>query len=241
MSEEGLPRLPTNIPVHFGGTGLDQWAWALCDAPLLVYSAVKMGLTEDGENKGLKYLLSLVGDHGWPCKVSRELGKFRGPGKKGDPCPYANLIMLKLLTLFADCTESREARIGVECLLGLWEKSREQHPFMFFMGTDFRKLKVPFIWYDILHVADVLSQYKFAVKDDRFREMVELINARADMNGLFTPESEWTAWKAWDFASKKKPSAWLTFIVYRINKREQHPAFGKTSGNDANENAFRMP
>jgi len=219
VSEEGLIQLPTNIPAHFGGTGEDKWAWALCDAPLLMYSAVKMGLMGNGAHKGLKFLLSLARENGWPCKVSKELGKFRGPGKKDDPCPYANLIMLKLLALFENYKDSRDVRIGAECLLGLWEKSRERHPYMFFMGTDFRKLKVPFVWYDILHVADVLSHYGFATKDERFAGMLELINSKADEEGLFMPESEWQAWKAWDFAPKKKPSAWLTFLVYRVNKR----------------------
>jgi hypothetical protein len=219
MSEEGLYQLPTSIPIHFGGTGKEQWAWSLCDAPLLMYSAVKMGFMGTEAHKGLKFLFSLARENGWPCKVSKELGKFRGPGKKDDPCPYANLLMLKLLALFEGYEDCREARIGADCLLDLWEKSRERHPYMFFMGTDFRKLKVPFIWYDIVHVADVLSQYGFAVKDERFAGMLELINAKADREGLFTPESEWKAWHGWDFAQKKKPSAWLTFLVYRINKR----------------------
>ena len=218
-SEEGLFQLPTTIPVHFGGTGLEQWAWAMCDAPLLIYSAVKMGFIKDGARKGTKFLAGLARENGWPCKVSKELGKFRGPGKKDDPCPYVNLLMLKLLALFEEYKDSREARLGAECLLGLWQKSRERHPYMFFMGTDFRKLKAPFIWYDILHVADVLSQYEFAVRDERFAGMLELVNSKADGEGLFTPESEWKAWQAWDFAQKKKPSPWLTFLVYRINKR----------------------
>lgn len=36
QSAEGLVQLPMNIPAHYGGTGQDQWAWALCDAPLIV-------------------------------------------------------------------------------------------------------------------------------------------------------------------------------------------------------------
>jgi hypothetical protein len=219
ISEDGLFQLPTSLPVHFGGTGREQWAWALCDAPLLMSAAVKMGLWEDKTGAGLKFLSSLARENGWPCKVSKELGKFRGPGKRDDPCPYASLLMLKWLALFEELRHGREARIGVDCLLGLWEKSPERHPYMFFMGTDFRKLKVPFIWYDILHVADVLSRFDFAAKDTRFARMLEVINSKADAGGLFTPESEWQAWKDWEFAGKKKPSAWLTFLVYRINKR----------------------
>ena len=126
--------------------------------------------------------------------------------------------MLKLLALF-DEKDSPEAHAGVECLLNAWETSRERHPYMFFMGTDFRKLKAPFIWYDILHAVDVLSQFDFAVKDERFTAMLAIIREKAGKDGLFTPESIWQAWKDWDFGQKTMPSAWLTFLVYRINRR----------------------
>lgn len=221
-SEEGLFQLPMNIAPSHGGSGEVQWAWALCDAPLLLYSVKKMRKDDAPEIKeAVAHLLALRRENGWPCAVSKELGKFRGPGRKDDPCPYANLLMLKLLALFPEYGDGEDARIGVETLLELWEHSEERHPYMFFMGTDFRKLKAPFIWYDIMHVAEVLSQYQFARSDERLLQMVAFIDAKADQEGLFTPESEWMAWKGWDFGQKKQPSVWLTFLVYRINKRMQ--------------------
>ena len=87
------------------------------------------------------------------------------------------------------------------------------------MGTDFSKLKVPLVWYDILHVTDVLSHFPFVREDERFIEMVEIIDAKADVDGRFTPESIWTAWKGWEFAQKKVPSAYLTYIVQRMKSR----------------------
>lgn len=217
---EGLLQLPVNISVNYGGSGKELWAWALCDAPLLLYSAAKIGGTEEiSIQKGVVHLKTLARENGWPCVVSKELGNFRGPGRKTDPCPDATLIMLKLLALFPQEKDSSEAQLGIECLLHLWEQSRELHPYMFYMGTDFRKLKAPFIWYDLLHVAEVISQFDFARRDERFVEMLELINSKADAEGLFTPESEWQAWKSWEFGQKKRPSAWLTFLVYRINYR----------------------
>ena len=227
VSDEGLYRLPTHVPVHFGGTGTEEWGWALCDAPLQLYAAAKMRLIPAVDLKeGVTCLLGVARDNGWPCKVSKELGKFRGPGRKGDPCPYATLIMLKLLRLFPEFCDGQEVRAGIECLLSLWENSRAAHPYMFFMGTDFRKLKVPYIWYDLLHVADVLSTYDLAVSDDRFHGMLAVINDKADQHGLYTAESIWTAWKAWEFAQKSRPSAWLTLMVYRIGHRA-----GKVAGN----------
>ena len=147
QSAEGPFQLPMNIPTHFGGTGQDQWAWALCDAPLSVYALVKFGLEDEPAVKAaVAYLAGLYRDNGWPCTVSKELGNFRGPGRKDDPCPFANLAMLKALSEIDVLRDSPACHIGAETLLTLWSESAARHPYMFFMGTDFRKLKAPFVW-----------------------------------------------------------------------------------------------
>jgi hypothetical protein len=127
--------------------------------------------------------------------------------------------MLKVLAHVPDLRESKAAMIGGETLLSLWEVSKEKHPYMFFMGTDFRKLKAPPFWYDILHVLDVLSHFAWTRKDRRFRQMLKTVESKANQHGQFVPESVWTAWKDWDFSQKKIPSAGLTFFVQRILKR----------------------
>lgn len=220
QSEQGPFQLTMNIPSHFGGNGKDEWAWALCDAPILVSALIQMELGDDKRvQTAVKYLDGLVRDNGWPCAVSPELGKFRGPGSKNDPCPYATLVMLKVLAEVPELREGKSAKIGVETLLSLWDKSKEVHPYMFFMGTDFRKLKAPLFWYDILHVLDVLSYFKWARKDKRFKEMLNIVESKADGDGRFVPESIWTAWKDWDFSQKKIPSRGLTLFAQRILKR----------------------
>jgi hypothetical protein len=87
------------------------------------------------------------------------------------------------------------------------------------MGTRFKKLKAPLIWYDILHVVDVLSDLPWLNKDERLHEMVELIELKADEEGKYYAESVWRAWSEWSFGQKKEPSSWITFLVYRILKR----------------------
>ena len=220
QSEQGPFQLTTNVPTHFGGSGKDEWAWALCDAPILVSALVKMGLGEDKRVQiAIQYLDGLVRENSWPCAVSPELGKFRGPGRKEDPCPFATLAMLKVMSRVPELRDGKSAKIGVETLLTLWEESKERHPYMFFMGTDFRKLKAPMFWYDILHVADILSHFKWTRKDKRFKEMLGIVEAKADGEGRYVPESVWTVWKDWDFSQKKIPSRGLTFFVQRILKR----------------------
>lgn len=220
ISEEGIILSIMNIPVHFGGTGQDKYAWALCDAPLLTYAIAKSGMHAAPEVlASKKELLSLCRDNGYPCVASKQLGRFRGPGRKEDPCPYATLLMLKLMSLFPEEKNSEQAVNSIASILNLWENSKNSHPYLFNMGTDFRKLKAPLIWYDIVHVTDVLSNFSLALKDQRFHEMMDIIDSKATKDGIYIPESEWQAWKGWDFGQKKQPSAWLTFLIYRIKKR----------------------
>jgi hypothetical protein len=218
QDESGPFQLPMNIPTHFGGSGRDEWAWALCDAPTLAYALMKFGVNPAKVRPATQYLTDLIRDSGWPCAVSKELGKFRGPGRKDDPCPYATLIMLKLLAA-TERHDSPAARAGAEALLHLWQDSREQHPYMFFMGTDFRKLKTPLIWYDFVHVLYVLSQFQWLRRDARLQDMLKLLKSKADKQGRYTPESIWTAWKDWEFGQKREPSRWLTLQAWTIIKR----------------------
>ena len=217
QAEEGPFQLPTNVPTHFGGTGQDTWAWALCDAPLIVYALAKFGLQDDPRVKeAANHLVGLVRENGWPCVVSKELGKFRGPGRKDDPCPFATLAMLKALSVMDEWRETPECHTGADTLLALWNESTIQHPYMFFMGTDFRKLKVPFVWYDLLHLLDILTSFEWLRHDPRLHNMLEVMHSKADRDGRFTLESIWTAWKDWEFGQKKEPSRWLTLMVWRI-------------------------
>ncbi len=217
QSEEGPFQLTTNIPVHFGGTGADFSAWALCDAPLIVYALAKFGLHDDPRVKdATNHLAGLIRKNGWPCAVSKELGKFRGPGRKEDPCPFANLAMLKALSAMDEWRDSPECHSGAETLLTLWSESLTQHPYIFYMGTDFRKLKVPFVWYDLMHVLDVLSRFEWLREDPRLLDMLGVMKSKSDEQGRFSLESIWTAWKEWEFGQKKVPSRWLTLLSWRI-------------------------
>lgn len=220
QSTEGPFEIKLNIPAVFGGSGKDEWCWTLCDAPLLLWCLTKIGLKNDMRlENGIRYLVGLVRENGWPCASSPLLGKFHGPGKREDPCPYANLLMLKLLGSIEEYQGSEQAMSGVQTALALWENSQNQHPYLFRMGDDFRKLKAPLIWYDILHFADVLSCFPQIHKDKRFVEILSIIRSKANPQGAYTPESVWMKWKDWEFSQKKQPSRWMTLIVARIEKR----------------------
>jgi hypothetical protein len=216
-SPEGPFQVVVNVPTRFGGTGEDTRTWMLCDASLVVYALAAMGLEQDPMVvKAVEYLVGLVRETGWPCAAAPEWGKFRGPGSASDPCPYTNLIMLRALAALPDWHDHDAARAGAEALLTLWEQRRERKAFLFGMGTDFAKLKAPLIWYDVVHVLDVLTRFHWLHDDPRLQEMVAIVEGKADAEGRFTPESVWRAWKDWDFGQKREPSRWLTLVVSRM-------------------------
>ncbi|NIV31660.1 MAG: hypothetical protein GWN58_19875 [Anaerolineae bacterium] len=126
---------------------------------------------------------------------------------------------MRALAQVPELAESRAVRAGAELLLEHWERQRERKLYLFGIGTDFRKLKFPFVWYNILHVVEALSYYPFVHEDRRFLEMVHVITDQADESGRYTASSMYRAWKGWSFAGKKTPSPWLTFLVLRIQKR----------------------
>ena len=83
----------------------------------------------------------------------------------------------------------------------------------------FWRLKYPFVWYNALYVADVLSRFTHLKDEILLREMVEWILESQDENGRFAPTSMFLHYKDWDFSNKKEPSPWITYLCCRILKR----------------------
>jgi hypothetical protein len=228
QAPEGAFQTQIRLYKQFGGIDGQRWTWMACDAPTLLYALLAMGLEDDARvRRAVDHLVGLVEENGWRCVVAPELGKFKGPGRREDPCPIANVYALKALSQVPKLVDSPATRTGAEMLLRHWAHQKERKIYLFGIGTDFRKLKYPFVWYDVLHVVDVLSRFPFLHGDGRLREMVETITAQADEAGLeqggkegrYTASSMYRAWQGWSFADKKNPSPWLTFLVLRIQRR----------------------
>ncbi len=215
--KKGVYQSMTNIPPHYGGKGEDIFGWCLCDAPLLLMALLKAKVDyQQHIRQGVEHLISRYTEQGFPCSVSEEHGTFRGPGRKDDGCPFATLIMIKLLSETDEYRDSDTVKGGIDVILPLWENSLERHPYMFYMGTDFRKLKAPAMWYDIVSVADCLSKFDFVKFDPRFREMIALIRGKQNADGLFIPESVYQKCKGWDFGQKKTVSPYLSYLCLRL-------------------------
>ncbi len=216
QSENGSFQSLLEIPERYGGKGTPEMSWMLCDAPILLFCLLKMNVKDRKIDHAINNLLSLVDGNGWRCRTS---SGFRGPGRNADHCPYANLIALKALAENPKLRNSDEVQKGVDAQLDHWTNRDGRKIYLFGIGTTFRRLKYPLVWYDILHVLDVLSKIPYAMDDPRFIEMLEIVNRKQLDDGSFKPESVWRAYKDWSFGQKRESSPWITYKVAQINER----------------------
>ncbi|MFC1948290.1 hypothetical protein ACFLXY_10280 [Chloroflexota bacterium] len=227
-TDPGLQEIINKVLTHrssegafmIGSSGGRDRSWKLCDFPSILYALVKMGMGEDPRvRKAVDYVTGFSFENGWPCVMSRELDWFMKLDPGDDPCPVVNVIALKTLAILPEWRNSQTARDGVGTLLDLWEQRRKRRPNLFGMGKRFSQLKAPFVWYDILHVLEVLTQFPFILGNDRLVEMLDVVGNKADSDLRFTIESAGNGWEEWEFGQGREPSRWLTLLVHRIFKR----------------------
>ena len=145
FGEDGLPRINILIPKAFRGSGEVEKEWIICDYPQILYSLLKIGVENNQIRRSLEFLSGLHLENGYPCTSSMKA--FRGPGPITDFCPIASLYALKALNQNPETAKSQAAAAAVESLLGHWEHRGEKKHFLFGIGTDYKKLKYPMIWY----------------------------------------------------------------------------------------------
>ena len=217
FNEQGFCESLIFIPKTFGGSNKNELNWIICDSPLIISNMILSGEDNKKIDNALEKLIDIIDDNGFRCISS--INKFKGPGKKTDACPIANLFGLKAFILKDKYHTNNKINNAIEFLLHHWEIQGKKKYFMFGIGTDFKKLKYPLFWYNILHVVDVLSYFKQVHKDKRFKEMLDSILSKKDENGFFTPESVYREFKNFDFGQKKTISDIMTLKVYEVLQR----------------------
>ncbi len=70
-SEEGPFQVLSNYPTNFGGSGVDEWLWCLCDAPLTIYILIKFGL--GNFNWGINEQDFSIANLSWHTRVNNTL------------------------------------------------------------------------------------------------------------------------------------------------------------------------
>jgi hypothetical protein len=188
-----------------------------CIPAILLSSLAKMGYRDDP--RLMKFMDNVLRtqrlDGGWHCAVSRAAGQKL---QDTESCPMDNLNILMLLGSFESYRSDPRFNGAIDLLLDHWRRRDEKwRPYGFGVGTDFMKLRYPTVVYGITRVLDVLSLYPYAVKSREFREMLHSVTDKS-VGGRYFAEAASRAYGNFDFGQTKQPSAWLTFLVNKIQK-----------------------
>ncbi len=213
IAPDGSFPIQIMIPKAFGGSGEAHEDWIICDFPTILYSLSMMAPEDDRLDRAYDKLRSLAGESFYPCSGS--IPKFKGPGPKGGMCPYANLLVARAFAARPELRACPEAKVAAGALLWHWENRASKKPFLFGMGTDFKKLKFPLIWYNILHMLRAIGPIEGVADDPRYREMVAIVGAKLNAEGRATPESVHMAYKSEEWSQKKGPSRLMTILVHK--------------------------
>lgn len=186
-----------------------------CFTGVLAGALARLGYSEDERLDGAYAWLSGRQriDGGFWCKNTGQPG---GSREQEPSCALASLWVLSALVAHPAWVGSQTCRRCATFLLGCWDNrgrikyaGHDSH-----IGSGWEKLKYPFTDYRALHYLDSLSRVPHVRKDARVAEVADLLVSKHDCEGRFRPESIHKAWSEFDFGQKKKPSMWVTCIVY---------------------------
>lgn len=215
QNDDGIFLSLLHVPESYGGAKEPRMDWLMCDFPLLIHFLIQAGYKEDKRvQAGIRALISKADDNGWRCGGS--VSKFRGPGRKTDYCPIGSLWSLQVFSMLPEYHDEIFVKNAIDSICEHWKHTKERKIYMFAMGTDFKKLKYPNHWFDIIHVIKVFSYFKYAKAQEAYMEMVDVLLDKQNKDGSFTPESIYTGYKGWDFGQKKVPSPTLTLAIAEL-------------------------
>ncbi|MBN2051731.1 MAG: hypothetical protein JW760_14870 [Spirochaetales bacterium] len=145
-----------------------------------------------------RFLETQEDDGGWRCNTVK-LGKSPVTDASN---PGTTLYVLDaFLYRENSADEMRQLERGVRFLLDHWDSRVPLGPCQFGIGSTFLKPEYPMLRYNILYYCYVLSKYRAAIPDKRFREAVEVLKTKVTDGNLMN-ENPHRAWSHYSFARK---------------------------------------
>ena len=193
----------------------DVWHISPCNSPIILYSLLCLEPNNSQVKKAVKELKNRWNTkQGWFCHYFFVDGMFK---KLQVGCQMAGLMALEAFSKVPELKESTNAQNAYHPLKFHYEYGKT----MYYFGRSkrFWTLKYPFVWYNALYLAEVLTRFEFVKNEELVKELVKWIEQAQDNQGRFTSTSMFMAYKGWDFANKNEPSPWITFLCCRILKR----------------------
>ncbi|MEN6411302.1 MAG: hypothetical protein ABFC84_00900 [Veillonellales bacterium] len=193
----------------------DIWHISPCNSPAITYSLIKLGYMSEEVTRAVNALCEKWDTPlGWFCHFFFVEGQYK---KLHAGCPMAGIMALDVFSLIPELKESIFARNAFEPIL--FHRNYGKTIYYFGRSKKFWTMKFPFVWYNALYLADVLTRFNFLKGNDLVEDLIKWIESCQDEQGRFKATSVFMPYKEWDFSNKKVPSPWITYLCCNILKR----------------------
>ncbi len=193
----------------------DVWHISPCNSPLITTALLELGVNNDLVDRSIEELKKKwTNKEGWFCHFFFVDSQFK---KLQIGCPIAGLQTLEIFSKVSELKESEYARFAFEPIK--FHKNYGKTLYYFGRSKKFWTFKYPFVWYNALYMADVLTRFDLLKNEPVVKELIDWILESQDSEGRFKPTSVFMNYKGWDFSNKKEASPWITFLCCRILKQ----------------------
>lgn len=210
--KQALPQKGSNPKID---DNFDEWHALPCDSPVISSTLYRLG----NRSKTLMRSIELIKDQwntktGWFCHLFFVESQYK---KHQIGCMMAGLQALELFSLFPNT----ENDIHIKNAFSTLQYHKDFGKALYYFGRSkrFWSFKYPYIWYNALYIAEILSRIDFLKEELLLKDMISWILDSQDENGCFKPTSIFMHYKHWDFSNKKEPSPWITYLCCKILKQ----------------------
>lgn len=154
----------------------------------------------------------------WRC-IQEKRGLWRGPGRKADVCPQVTLEGLRAFSHVPPERRPTWLADAARTPLEVWRRRASERPYSFGHGYQFKSVKWPNYWYDVLWVVETVGRFPevwegpHAQEQDR-QALAELaaclIAYNFDEHGRVVPRRVHRGFERFSFGQKKRPSPFAT-------------------------------
>ena len=203
-----------------------------CDNNAIVEVLARFGYAEEpGVARALARVASdavaSTQGSGWCCVPDRQ-PVLRLPGRRDPACPQITLEGLRCIAMLP---AQRRPRVAIEAArtpLEIWRRRTDERPYQFGHGYQFKTVKWPSFWYDVLSVLDAMGRYPDLwrgpeARDEDRQSLAELaaclIAYNTDSTGRVTPRRVHRGYEQFSFGLKTAPSPFATARMLTVLAR----------------------
>ncbi len=223
MLEDQDSRGRFRSPEETAGRPKPERGSLLCDTNVITDVLIRFGRGGDSRvhaalERTAADLATTPQGRAWQC-VPEQRSLFRGPGRRSDVCPQITLEGLRAFSHKPRDKRPPAVADAARTPLETWRRRTEERPYGFGHGYQFKSVRWPNFFYDVLWVLETVGRYPElwrgprARSEDR-RSVAELAACLIEYNfnrdGTVTPRRTYQGFEEFSFGQKQSPSPFAT-------------------------------